>query len=145
MCFLFNFFLPTWLSCFTVLLPIRIYVPLSFSSILLPLPNSLYYSIPLSIYLFISLFIFFSVPLYLSFSLSTYVTVHPSIFLSFFLSFFFSLFIFQLLGKAVDMWSMGILLYALLCGCFPFRAKSYPDLYRKIARGTIVFDNLLHS
>ena len=39
-------------------------------------------------------------------------------------------------GKAVDMWSMGILMYALLCGCFPFRAKSYPDLYRRIARGT---------
>ena len=38
-------------------------------------------------------------------------------------------------GKAVDMWSLGILLYALLCGCFPFRAKSYPDLYRRIARG----------
>lgn len=39
-------------------------------------------------------------------------------------------------GRPVDIWSMGILLYALLCGCFPFRAKSYPDLYRKIARGT---------
>lgn len=38
-------------------------------------------------------------------------------------------------GKPVDMWSMGILLYALLCGCFPFRAKAYPDLYRRIARG----------
>lgn len=39
-------------------------------------------------------------------------------------------------GRPVDMWSMGILLYALLCGCFPFRAKAYPDLYRRIARGT---------
>jgi serine/threonine protein kinase len=39
-------------------------------------------------------------------------------------------------GKPVDMWSMGIFLYALLCGMFPFRAKSYPDLYRRIARGT---------
>lgn len=39
-------------------------------------------------------------------------------------------------GKPVDIWSMGILLYALLCGCFPFRAKAYPDLYRRIARGT---------
>lgn len=39
-------------------------------------------------------------------------------------------------GKPTDMWSMGILLYALLCGCFPFRAKTYPDLYRRIARGT---------
>jgi serine/threonine protein kinase len=41
-------------------------------------------------------------------------------------------------GRPVDMWSMGILLYALLCGCFPFRAKSYPDLYRRIARGQFV-------
>mgnify|MGYP003385839925 FL=1 len=39
-------------------------------------------------------------------------------------------------GKPTDMWSLGILLYALLCGCFPFRAKTYPDLYRRIARGT---------
>jgi len=39
-------------------------------------------------------------------------------------------------GKPVDIWSLGILLYALLCGCFPFRAKAYPDLYRRIARGT---------
>jgi len=38
-------------------------------------------------------------------------------------------------GKPTDMWSMGILLYALLCGCFPFRARTYPDLYRRIARG----------
>lgn len=38
-------------------------------------------------------------------------------------------------GKPVDIWSLGILLYALLCGCFPFRAKAYPDLYRRIARG----------
>jgi serine/threonine protein kinase len=41
-------------------------------------------------------------------------------------------------GRPVDMWSMGILLYALLCGCFPFRAKAYPDLYRRIARGAFV-------
>lgn len=41
-------------------------------------------------------------------------------------------------GKPVDMWSLGILLYAILCGYFPFRAKNYPDLYRRIARG--VFD-----
>ena len=45
-------------------------------------------------------------------------------------------------GKAVDMWSMGILMYALLCGCFPFRAKSYPDLYRRIARGTFQVTHL---
>ena len=46
-------------------------------------------------------------------------------------------------GKAVDMWSLGILLYALLCGCFPFRAKTYPDLYRRIARGTFTIPDEL--
>lgn len=39
-------------------------------------------------------------------------------------------------GQPVDMWSLGVLLHALLFGCFPFRAKSYPELYRKIAKGT---------
>jgi len=46
-------------------------------------------------------------------------------------------------GKPVDIWSMGILLYALLCGCFPFRAKAYPDLYRRIARGTFAIPDEL--
>ena len=36
------------------------------------------------------------------------------------------------------MWSVGIFLYALLCGVFPFRANNYPDLYRRISRGTYV-------
>lgn len=39
-------------------------------------------------------------------------------------------------GRPVDMWSLGVLLHALLFGCFPFRAKSYPELYRRIAKGT---------
>lgn len=48
-------------------------------------------------------------------------------------------------GKPVDMWGLGVLLYALLCGCFPFRAKSYPDLYRRIARGTFSIPDELSS
>lgn len=48
-------------------------------------------------------------------------------------------------GRAVDMWSLGILLYALLCGCFPFRAKTYPDLYRRIARGQFSIPEELSS
>ena len=30
---------------------------------------------------------------------------------------------------------MGVLLYALLCGSFPFRGQNDRDLYRKIVRG----------
>jgi serine/threonine protein kinase len=48
-------------------------------------------------------------------------------------------------GKGVDIWSLGILLYALLCGCFPFRAKAYPDLYRRIARGTFAIPEELSA
>ncbi|KAG5190757.1 kinase-like domain-containing protein [Tribonema minus] len=38
-------------------------------------------------------------------------------------------------GKPVDIWSLGIVLYALLCGCFPFSGATYPDLYKHISRG----------
>jgi len=42
-------------------------------------------------------------------------------------------------GKPVDMWSLGVVLFAMLSGCFPFSAKTYPDLYKKILRGTFQF------
>ncbi len=34
-----------------------------------------------------------------------------------------------------DIWSLGILLFTLLCGAFPFKANSEKDLYGKITKG----------
>lgn len=35
-------------------------------------------------------------------------------------------------GSEVDIWSMGVLLYALLCGFLPFDDNSIENLYKKI-------------
>jgi 5'-AMP-activated protein kinase catalytic alpha subunit len=48
-------------------------------------------------------------------------------------------------GAPVDMWGAGVLLYACLCGQFPFRAQSYPDLYRRIARGSFALPDEVSS
>eukprot|EP00040_Diaphanoeca_grandis_P031145 m.185823 g.185823 ORF g.185823 m.185823 type:complete len:601 (-) comp32245_c0_seq1:436-2238(-) len=40
------------------------------------------------------------------------------------------------LGQPADMWSLGILLYALLCGFLPFDDDNTQRLYRLIQRGT---------
>ena len=39
------------------------------------------------------------------------------------------------LGSEADIWSMGVLLYALLCGYLPFDDESISTLYRKIQNG----------
>merc|ERR1719299_73585 len=38
-------------------------------------------------------------------------------------------------GMCADIWAMGVLVYALLCGCFPFKGQNDRDLYRKIVKG----------
>jgi MAP/microtubule affinity-regulating kinase len=38
-------------------------------------------------------------------------------------------------GQATDCWALGILLYILLCGAFPFRGYDDRDLFGKIKRG----------
>lgn len=40
------------------------------------------------------------------------------------------------IGSEADVWSMGVLLYALLCGFLPFDDDNCMVLYRKISRGT---------
>jgi serine/threonine protein kinase len=49
------------------------------------------------------------------------------------------------LGQSADIWSLGILLYTLLCGCFPFRAMSEKELYSKITKGVYNFPEHMSS
>lgn len=38
-------------------------------------------------------------------------------------------------GYSTDIWSMGIILFVLLSGHFPFKGQNEKDLYSKISRG----------
>ena len=45
----------------------------------------------------------------------------------------------EYLGPPTDIWASGILLYAMLCGAFPFRGMTDKELYKKIARAQFSF------
>ena len=39
-------------------------------------------------------------------------------------------------GYQSDVWALGVVLYVLLCGRFPFKANTEHELYHKIRRGS---------
>ncbi len=45
----------------------------------------------------------------------------------------------EYIGPPTDIWSLGILLFALLCGNFPFRGATDNELFRSISRGKVSF------
>ena len=42
-------------------------------------------------------------------------------------------------GPPADIWALGVLLYSLLAGVFPFKGTNDRELYKKISRGTFEF------
>ena len=43
----------------------------------------------------------------------------------------------EYLGPPTDIWSLGVLLYAMICGSFPFKGLTESELYKKIIAGSL--------
>lgn len=49
----------------------------------------------------------------------------------------------EFLGPAADLWALGVLLYALLSGIFPYRGLTDKELYAKITKGLFSFPHCI--
>jgi serine/threonine protein kinase len=38
-------------------------------------------------------------------------------------------------GPPADVWALGVVLFVMLCGCFPFKAPTDRELFKKIEKG----------
>jgi serine/threonine protein kinase len=45
-------------------------------------------------------------------------------------------------GANTDVWAIGVVFFAMLCGTFPFKAQNDRELYRRIAKGVFMFPDV---